>query len=113
MGQSCDKAPPIWAVLYTRRVYQGHEAGLWAVAVHGGSIYTAANDATVRRWALDLTDDAGGFGQWIWDLRPEGQEENESEWAALARLLGIGGMEPISAAISPDASRIATPIIPP
>lgn len=61
------------------RIFQGHEGGLWSVAVFGNAIYTAANDATVRRWTLDTPD------QWVWET---------------------GGI-PVAAAISPDGGRVA------
>ncbi len=59
----------------TLRVYQGHTAGLWNVARRGNTVYTAANDQTVRRWSPDTPE------HWLWEL-PD---------------------EPISAAVAPDA----------
>ncbi len=38
----------------TQRLYQGHEAGILGIAIHGENLYSAANDGTVRRWSLDL-----------------------------------------------------------
>jgi WD40 repeat protein/energy-coupling factor transporter ATP-binding protein EcfA2 len=63
----------------TLRIFQGHTAGLWSIALGNppglddpadfqnkpGSIYTAANDGTVRRWPLTTP------GQWLWDLPGE------------------------------------------
>ncbi|CAK0746959.1 hypothetical protein CCP3SC15_1470009 [Gammaproteobacteria bacterium] len=63
----------------TRRIYQGHEAGLWSVTLHGDRIYTAADDATVRRWPLATPD------QWLWET----------------------GDSPQAAAISPDGQKAA------
>jgi len=60
----------------TLRVFQGHTAGLWSVAVADGLAYTAANDGTLRRWPLN------GPGQWVWDLP---------------------GVEPDAVALDPDA----------
>ncbi|WP_295460916.1 hypothetical protein [uncultured Thiodictyon sp.] len=38
----------------TQRLLQGHEAGVTGIAIKGGSLYSAANDGTVRRWPLSL-----------------------------------------------------------
>jgi len=45
-----------------RRIYQGHTAGLWDVAQHGQTLYTAANDGTLRRWPLATPQ------QWVWEV---------------------------------------------
>ncbi len=81
MSASRDKTLRLWDVAtgVTLRVYQGHTAGLWSVARHGDTLYTAANDQTVRRWSLATP------GQWVWKL-PE---------------------KPDAVALSPDASLIA------
>jgi len=73
-----DNMMRLWDVAtgVTLRVYQGHTAGLWAVARHGDTLYTAADDQSVRRWSLDTP------GQWVWELPGE----------------------PISAAVAPDGS---------
>lgn len=44
-------------------VYQGHTAGLWSVARHGDTLFTASDDQTVGRWSLATP------GQWVWELR--------------------------------------------
>ena len=81
LSASLDNTMRLWDVAtgVTLRVYQGHTAGLWAVARHGDTLYTASNDQTVRRWSLDTP------GQWVWDLP----------------------VEPTSAAIAPDVSFVA------
>jgi len=66
LSASRDNSMRLWDVAtgVTLRVYQGHTAGLWAVARHGDTLYTAADDQTVRRWSLDTP------GQWVWELPP-------------------------------------------
>ena len=81
LSASADKRLRLWDVAsgITRRIYQGHEAGLTSVALQGDRLYTASNDATVRRWTLTTPD------QWIWET----------------------GGEPQSAAISPNGKSVA------
>ncbi len=81
LSASYDNTMRLWdpASGTTLRIYQGHRAGLWSIALHGTDIYTAANDGTVRRWTL------GTLNQWLWELPGE----------------------PISAAISPDAAWVS------
>jgi len=62
-----------------RRIYQGHTAGLWDVALHGQTLYTAADDGTLRRWPLATPQ------QWVWE---------------------VGG-SPTSIAISPNGTLVA------
>lgn len=64
LSASRDNTMRLWDVAtgVTLRVYQGHTAGLWAVARQVDTLYTAANDQTVRRWSLDSP------GQWVWDI---------------------------------------------
>lgn len=62
----------------TLHLYQG-QSGLNSIALHGGAVYTAANDATLRRWSLATP------GQWLWGL----------------------ASEPASAAIAPDGRAVA------
>jgi WD40 repeat protein len=63
LSASRDNTLRLWDVAsgITRRIYQGHEAGLWSVALHGERIYTASDDATVRRWTLATPE------QWLWE----------------------------------------------
>jgi WD40 repeat protein len=63
----------------TQRLLQGHEAGILGIAIHGGYLYSAANDGTVRRWRLALPRQ---------------------------RLLDLPS-EPRSAAIAPDGGSVA------
>lgn len=81
LSASRDNTMRLWDVAtgVTLRVYQGHTAGLWAVARHGDTLYTAANDQTVRGWSLDTP------GQWVWELPGE----------------------PFSAAVAPDGGLVA------
>ena len=67
LSASRDNSMRLWdlATGVTLRIYQGHSAGLWSVARHGKTLYTAANDATVRRWSLATP------GQWVWDMPGE------------------------------------------
>jgi WD40 repeat protein len=57
-----DNTLRLWDVAsgVSRRVYQGHQAGLWAVARQGDRVYSAANDASLRRWRLATPE------QWLW-----------------------------------------------
>ena len=63
LSASRDNTLRLWDVAsgVTQRIYQGHTAGLWSVARHGDTLYTAANDATVRRWSLATPE------QWVWE----------------------------------------------
>ena len=81
LSASFDNTLRLWDVKsgITRRIYQGHEAGLWSVAVRGDRLYTAANDATVRSWTLNTPQ------QWLWET----------------------GGSPKAAAISPAGSVVA------
>jgi WD40 repeat protein len=78
---SRDNTLRLWDIAsgVTRRLYQGHEAGLWSVAWRDGHVYTAANDATVRRW------NPATPGQWLWET----------------------GGSPQAAAIAPDGHSVA------
>jgi WD40 repeat protein len=64
---SIDKTVRIWDVAsgVNLRTYQGHATGLGAVVRHAGTLYTASEDQTIRRWSLDTP------GQWVWDLPGE------------------------------------------
>ena len=81
ISASYDKDLRLWdlASATTLRVFEGHTAGLWSVAVADGRAYTAANDGTVRRWPLDRSC------VWLWDLP---------------------GMEPASVGLAPDAGLV-------
>ena len=54
LSASRDRTLRQWDVAsgITQHVYQGHQAGLVSVALQDGTIYTASNDGTVRRWSL-------------------------------------------------------------
>ena len=64
LSASRDNTLRLWDVAsgITIRIYQGHQAGLWSVEVQDGTIYTAANDGTVRRWSLTQLE------QSLWQL---------------------------------------------
>lgn len=81
LSASRDNTLRLWdtASGITRRIYQGHEAGVWSVALQGDRIYTAADDHTVRRWSLATP------GQWLWET----------------------GGSPQAAAIAPDGKHLA------
>jgi WD40 repeat protein len=78
---SHDNTMRLWDVAtgVALRIYQGHTAGLWTVARHEETLYTAANDGTVRRWSADTP------GQWVWDIEDE----------------------PVSTAVSPDGAFVS------
>jgi WD40 repeat protein len=66
LSASRDNTLRLWDVAsgVNLRVYQGHTAGLWSVARHGDTLFTAASDQTVRRWSPATP------GQWVWDMPP-------------------------------------------
>jgi WD40 repeat protein len=82
VSASRDRTLRLWdtASGVTLRVFQGHQAGVGSVAVKDERLYSAGNDGTVRRWSL----------------QPQ---------PALTTIDLPG--EPTSAAIAPDASRVA------
>ncbi|WP_295413838.1 WD40 repeat domain-containing protein, partial [uncultured Thiodictyon sp.] len=97
----------------TLRVFQGHTAGLWSVAVADGFAYTAANDGTLRRWPLN------GAGQWVWDLpgvEPASVALDSDAGLALLglasgglRAYGLPGSRPAAASGGPQPAGTAAP----
>ncbi|MCI0403108.1 MAG: hypothetical protein L0212_06250, partial [Acidobacteria bacterium] len=83
LSASRDNTLRLWDVAsgVTQRIYQGHEAALWSVARHGDILYTAANDATVRRWSLATPD------QWLWET---GEPATSAAIAPDGRMVAVG-----------------------
>ncbi len=98
----------------TLRVLQGHTAGLWDVVERDGVWYSAANDGTVRRWALSSYRPTGGgtqSGRTSVPLPGAGAPELHAAPGGAARENGSFlwnlDYEPASAAVSPDGMRVA------
>lgn len=114
LSASRDNTLRLWDVNsgVTRRVFQGHEASLWSVVLHGDRIYTAANDGTVRRWALGTP----GQSAWATDEAAAAAIAPRERWMAVGlasgalRLYALPGGEPLGEvddAHGRDVNRIA------
>ena len=111
LSASRDNTLRLWDVEsgVTQRVYQGHRAGLLAVALHDDTLYSAAADATLRRWSFPLftrstataspTSTAPGVGHAPSGRIPDATPSSQWLW----ELPG----EPTTSAIPPDAKLVA------